>query len=602
MALRRGDLIRLASASKRKAPAKMTDVFLSYCSEDRERVGVLARALQVAGWSVFWDVSIAPGKAWRSEIAKQVATARIMLVVWSRCSINSDWVKEEAEQAKKRRILFPIRIDPVLPPFGFGEVQAMDFSAWDGSADAAVVRQLLDYLSSAIGAQSGPSQRSERPTQPSGVDYLAPGDAQTPLRPDDEAAPFSTGHTRPTATPRATIAASNPVRLGRSDRANLFVEDLLTLLSKRAKKSWGLLIAVLLSCVAILFFIGTPCNTPRVAPAWLADDFVPTVHEAARLGQDLAVASGHYLEKKPSSKTVFMQQVADVRFVVSQYNKATQTIVERKDIYIAKVSALEDLSPAMRSAAASVMQCAESQLTLQELPEVDQQLPIDQQWQSLLAHWREYETASVGPLRQISDRLESLEQEMFRYARLPIPACSSTLHVPIDPQPSSNHESRQLPKEVIKLADYANALRNLERSVVVFEGTPITDLASLRTAASPLKAAIQENNAAYAKLSSRRLALTIAILNQTPRSRNADAIVCALGKVEEYQLDQMSPLLNSLLVNVIASWRDQATDELLADVRAQQQRGWRELDGILQFGVEAFSLVDRNNGCKDCSE
>ena len=40
----------------------MSDIFLSYASEDFPRVGHLIRALERHGWSVWWDRTILPGK------------------------------------------------------------------------------------------------------------------------------------------------------------------------------------------------------------------------------------------------------------------------------------------------------------------------------------------------------------------------------------------------------------------------------------------------------------------------------------------------------------------------------------------------------------
>lgn len=39
----------------------MTDIFLSYASEDRERVRPIVNYLREAGWSVWWDRSVIPG-------------------------------------------------------------------------------------------------------------------------------------------------------------------------------------------------------------------------------------------------------------------------------------------------------------------------------------------------------------------------------------------------------------------------------------------------------------------------------------------------------------------------------------------------------------
>ncbi len=46
----------------------MNDIFLSYASEDRERLRPLIAALGAEGWSVFWDRTIPTGKSWRQFI------------------------------------------------------------------------------------------------------------------------------------------------------------------------------------------------------------------------------------------------------------------------------------------------------------------------------------------------------------------------------------------------------------------------------------------------------------------------------------------------------------------------------------------------------
>lgn len=46
----------------------MSDVFLSYAAEDRERVERLAWALAELGWSVWWDRDIPAGKTFDAVI------------------------------------------------------------------------------------------------------------------------------------------------------------------------------------------------------------------------------------------------------------------------------------------------------------------------------------------------------------------------------------------------------------------------------------------------------------------------------------------------------------------------------------------------------
>jgi hypothetical protein len=71
----------------------MTDVFLSYASEDRERARTLARALEARGWSVWWDRKIIAGESFGQVIEHQLDTAASVVVLWSAASIASDWVK-----------------------------------------------------------------------------------------------------------------------------------------------------------------------------------------------------------------------------------------------------------------------------------------------------------------------------------------------------------------------------------------------------------------------------------------------------------------------------------------------------------------------------
>lgn len=94
----------------------MSDIFVSYASEDRERIMPLVRALERTGWSVFWDRTIPIGKTWREVVEAEIEACRSMVVVWSKTSLKSHWVHDAAEGGRKRRILFPVLIDDVEQP------------------------------------------------------------------------------------------------------------------------------------------------------------------------------------------------------------------------------------------------------------------------------------------------------------------------------------------------------------------------------------------------------------------------------------------------------------------------------------------------------
>ena len=129
----------------------MSDIFISYASEDRDRVKPLAKALENQGWSVWWDRTIPPGKTFDQVIEEAINAARCVVVLWSKISIKSDWVKEEANIGKERNILVPARIDPVDLPLGFGRIQAADLTNWEAETSHPGFLSLRNAISEVAG-------------------------------------------------------------------------------------------------------------------------------------------------------------------------------------------------------------------------------------------------------------------------------------------------------------------------------------------------------------------------------------------------------------------------------------------------------------------
>jgi hypothetical protein len=136
----------------------MADIFLSYAKEDREVARGLSRRLIQAGWTVWWDRRVPAGRTWRRMLEAALRDMRCMVVLWSSHSIESDWVKEEAEEARLRKKLVPVLIEGVLPPVGFRTIQAADLTDWDGVGDSRGVRQLIADLDLVLGK---PAARAE---------------------------------------------------------------------------------------------------------------------------------------------------------------------------------------------------------------------------------------------------------------------------------------------------------------------------------------------------------------------------------------------------------------------------------------------------------
>ncbi|WP_051542580.1 SUMF1/EgtB/PvdO family nonheme iron enzyme [Thiothrix lacustris] len=136
---------------------KMHDIFLSYSTKDRARLQPLFQALAQQGWSVFWDhQSIHTGDNWHRKIDQAIRESRCVVVVWSKSSIDSEWVLEEASRGKSRNVLLPIRIDAIEPPFGFGMRQAGDFTGWNGKGDHPAFIELAAQVYGLLGRGSSP--------------------------------------------------------------------------------------------------------------------------------------------------------------------------------------------------------------------------------------------------------------------------------------------------------------------------------------------------------------------------------------------------------------------------------------------------------------
>jgi formylglycine-generating enzyme required for sulfatase activity len=129
----------------------MSDIFISYAHEDQARAKKLAKALEDQGWTIFWDTTIPAGSTWRATIDNALESATCVVVVWSKHSIKSHWVGEEAEDGQERKILIPVLPDNVKPPLGFRSIQAANLTNWDGDASSDAFRQLVYSIKGVIG-------------------------------------------------------------------------------------------------------------------------------------------------------------------------------------------------------------------------------------------------------------------------------------------------------------------------------------------------------------------------------------------------------------------------------------------------------------------
>ena len=124
----------------------MADVFLSYARDDQSLAERLSTALERAGYSVWWDRNLAGGARYLNATEAELNAAKAVLVVWTKTSIASHWVADEAGAGRDTGRLVPITPDGSMPPLGFRQFQVIDFSRWSGAQEDAAFVGLLSAL------------------------------------------------------------------------------------------------------------------------------------------------------------------------------------------------------------------------------------------------------------------------------------------------------------------------------------------------------------------------------------------------------------------------------------------------------------------------
>ncbi len=122
-------------------------VFLSYSRGDQKRALQVIKALEAAGIKVWWDGLLEGGDTFLPTTEAALESADAVVVLWSKISVDSHWVRDEATSGRDRRALVPLSLDGSMPPLGFRQFQVIDISGWRGKADApefaSVVRSVL---------------------------------------------------------------------------------------------------------------------------------------------------------------------------------------------------------------------------------------------------------------------------------------------------------------------------------------------------------------------------------------------------------------------------------------------------------------------------
>ena len=140
-------------------------LFISYSHEDKPVAKQVAEALSQRGYEVFWDAKIPTGTTFDTYIFEKLQKSNAVVVLWSKHSIHSDYVKEEADFAKNHRMLVPLNIDGTALPFGFTRIQATDISGWRGATQDGRWEAVVDSIDAILERTSDPGRESDSRAQ-----------------------------------------------------------------------------------------------------------------------------------------------------------------------------------------------------------------------------------------------------------------------------------------------------------------------------------------------------------------------------------------------------------------------------------------------------
>lgn len=148
------------AAKASNPPATPVRLFISYSREDREQVERLARALEKAGFRVWWDAALEGGHQFAAEIERQLEASDAVIVVWSAASVKSNWVLDEAMHGRDKGCLIPVRFDETPPPLGFRQIQSIELDDGDQPAEVEAIGRAVARLQGMPVAEPGTHPRS----------------------------------------------------------------------------------------------------------------------------------------------------------------------------------------------------------------------------------------------------------------------------------------------------------------------------------------------------------------------------------------------------------------------------------------------------------
>ncbi|MGV6801745.1 MAG: SUMF1/EgtB/PvdO family nonheme iron enzyme [bacterium] len=128
----------------------MADIFLSYSRTDRDQAAQIAQSLEAEGLSVWWDNALRAGQTYDEVTEGKLRDAAVIVVLWSKQSVKSKWVRAEATLGERTSAIVPAMIEEADRPIMFELIQTADLIGWHGEVSDPRWQQFVDDIKLSI--------------------------------------------------------------------------------------------------------------------------------------------------------------------------------------------------------------------------------------------------------------------------------------------------------------------------------------------------------------------------------------------------------------------------------------------------------------------
>jgi len=177
-------------------PIMSAPIFISYSSADRSIAQTVCEALENRGFNCWISCrDIGPGENFQVSIVRAIRAAKVMVLVFSANSNNSEEIKKELVLAgRSQLIVIPVRVEDVTPDEAFAYELATRqwidlFADWE-SAIQRLVRQLAAVGDITVGPAAEPLEKvrdgsdttKKAPSESGTASFRSRPDSATPAR------------------------------------------------------------------------------------------------------------------------------------------------------------------------------------------------------------------------------------------------------------------------------------------------------------------------------------------------------------------------------------------------------------------------------------